>query len=67
MSYGTTPAPAGLGIPRNSMLWMLMLAVIGFGVMVGRQHDKSAENGGSQMLTQQRGNRYPHLLFLFLY
>ncbi len=34
MSYGTTPAPAGLGIPRNSMLWMLMLAVIGFGVMV---------------------------------
>ena len=34
MSYGTTPSPAGLGIPRNSMLWMLMLAVIGFGVMV---------------------------------
>ncbi|MGC0926315.1 MFS transporter [Pantoea agglomerans] len=34
MSYGTTAAPAGLGIPRNSMLWMLMLAVIGFGVMV---------------------------------
>lgn len=34
MSYGTTPVPAGLGIPRNSMLWMLMLAVIGFGVMV---------------------------------
>ncbi|MBA8871168.1 MFS transporter [Pantoea agglomerans] len=34
MSYGTTAVPAGLGIPRNSMLWMLMLAVIGFGVMV---------------------------------
>jgi metabolite-proton symporter len=34
MSYGTTAPPAGLGIPRNSMLWMLMLAVIGFGVMV---------------------------------
>jgi hypothetical protein len=31
MSYGTTPAPAGLGIPRNSMLWMLMLAVINHG------------------------------------
>lgn len=34
MSYGTAASPAGLGIPRNSMLWMLMLAVIGFGVMV---------------------------------
>lgn len=34
MTYGTTPAPGGLGFPRNTMLWMLMLAVIGFGVMV---------------------------------
>ncbi|MDC7867519.1 transporter [Pantoea ananatis] len=34
MSYGTAGAPAGLGISRNSMLWMLMMAVIGFGVMV---------------------------------
>lgn len=34
MSYGTAAAPAGLGISRNSMLWMLMMAVIGFGVMV---------------------------------
>ena len=34
MTYGTTPAPNGLGIPRNTFLWMLMLAVIGFGVMV---------------------------------
>ncbi len=34
MTYGTTPAPGGLGIPRNSFLWMLMMAVIGFGVMV---------------------------------
>ncbi|MCP2231116.1 MFS transporter [Erwinia aphidicola] len=34
MTYGTTPAPNGLGIPRNSFLWMLMVAVIGFGVMV---------------------------------
>ncbi|MCT2385519.1 MFS transporter [Erwinia pyrifoliae] len=34
MTYGTTPAPNGLGIARNTFLWMLMLAVIGFGVMV---------------------------------
>jgi len=34
MTYGTTPAPNGLGFPRNTMLWMLMMAVIGFGVMV---------------------------------
>lgn len=34
MTYGTTPAPDGLGIARNTFLWMLMLAVIGFGVMV---------------------------------
>ncbi|WP_075182495.1 MFS transporter [Pantoea sp. 1.19] len=34
MSYGTAPAPAGLGFSRNSFLWMLMVAVIGFGVMV---------------------------------
>ena len=34
MTYGTTPAPNGLGIPRNTFLWMLMVAVIGFGVMV---------------------------------
>lgn len=34
MTYGTTPVPGGLGFPRNTMLWMLMLAVIGFGVMV---------------------------------
>ncbi|WP_072571117.1 MULTISPECIES: MFS transporter [unclassified Enterobacter] len=34
MTYSTTPAPVGLGMPRNEVLWMLMLAVIGFGVMV---------------------------------
>lgn len=34
MSYGTTAAPEGLGFPRNTMLWMLMLAVVGFGIMV---------------------------------
>lgn len=34
MTYGTTPAPNGLGIPRNTFLWMLMVAVIGFGIMV---------------------------------
>ncbi|MCX8958701.1 MFS transporter [Erwinia psidii] len=34
MSYGTAAAPNGLGFPRNTMLWMLMMAVIGFGVMV---------------------------------
>ncbi|WP_034917901.1 MULTISPECIES: MFS transporter [Erwinia] len=34
MSYGTTPAPNGLGFARNTMLWMLMMAVIGFGIMV---------------------------------
>ena len=34
MSYGTTPAPAGLGFSRNSFLWMLMVAVIGFGITI---------------------------------
>ncbi|MFU9137606.1 MFS transporter [Erwinia sp. ErVv1] len=34
MTYGTTPVPNGLGFPRNTLLWMLMVAVIGFGVMV---------------------------------
>ncbi len=34
MSYGTAAAPDGLGYSRNSFLWMLMVAVIGFGVMV---------------------------------
>ena len=34
MSYGTAAEPAGLGYSRNSFLWMLMVAVIGFGVMV---------------------------------
>jgi len=34
MTYGTTAAPNGLGFERNTMLWMLMLAVLGFGVMV---------------------------------
>ena len=30
----TAAAPVGLGLPRNEVLWMLMMAVIGFGVMV---------------------------------
>jgi len=34
MSYGTAAQPVGLGYSRNSFLWMLMLAVIGFGIMV---------------------------------
>ncbi|MFP1878687.1 MFS transporter [Lonsdalea quercina] len=34
MTYGTSPIPAGLGIPRNNFLWMLMIAVIGFGLMI---------------------------------
>ncbi|STQ56863.1 major facilitator superfamily protein [Pseudescherichia vulneris] len=34
MTYSTAPAPVGLGLPRNEVLWMLMMAVIGFGVMV---------------------------------
>ena len=34
MSYGTAAQPAGLGYSRNSFLWMLMVAVIGFAVMV---------------------------------
>ncbi|AMO46648.1 metabolite-proton symporter [Kosakonia oryzendophytica] len=32
MTYSTSAQ--GLGLPRNEVLWMLMLAVIGFGVMV---------------------------------
>ncbi len=34
MSFGTAPAPVGLGFSRNSFLWMLMIAVIGFGVTI---------------------------------
>ncbi|MEL4888154.1 MHS family MFS transporter [Pectobacterium betavasculorum] len=34
MTYGTTPVPKGLGFSRNSFLLMLMVAVIGFGLMV---------------------------------
>lgn len=34
MSYGTAPAPAGLGFSRNSFLWMLMVAVVGFGITI---------------------------------
>ena len=34
MSFGTAPAPAGLGFSRNSFLWMLMIAVIGFGITI---------------------------------
>ena len=34
MTYSTAAVPHGLGLPRNEVLWMLMLAVIGFGVMV---------------------------------
>ncbi|VEA74479.1 metabolite transport protein [Salmonella enterica subsp. arizonae] len=34
MTYSTAAAPVGLGLPRNEILWMLMMAVMGFGVMV---------------------------------
>ncbi|WP_409310394.1 MFS transporter [Pectobacterium sp. B1J-3] len=34
MTYGTKPIPDGLGFSRNSFLWMLMVAVIGFGLMI---------------------------------
>lgn len=34
MTYSTAPAPAGLGFSRNDVLWMLMMAVLGFGLMV---------------------------------
>lgn len=34
MTYSTATVPAGLGLPRNDVLWMLMIAVTGFGVMV---------------------------------
>lgn len=34
MTYSTAAVPTGLGFSRNDVLWMLMMAVIGFGVMV---------------------------------
>ncbi|MCL2891691.1 MFS transporter [Brenneria tiliae] len=34
MTYGTTPAPNGLGFSRNAFLWMLMIAVIAFAVII---------------------------------
>ncbi len=36
MTFCTAAAPVGLGLPRNEVLWMLMMAVIGFGVMGSR-------------------------------
>lgn len=34
MTFSTAKVPVGLGFSRNDVLWMLMMAVIGFGVMV---------------------------------
>lgn len=34
MTYSTAAVPEGLGFSRNRVLWMLMLAVVGFGAMV---------------------------------
>lgn len=34
MTYGTAPEPKGLGFSRNSFLLMLMIAVIGFGLVI---------------------------------
>lgn len=34
MTFSTAAQPIGLGFSRNSVLWMLMLAVVGFGLMV---------------------------------
>lgn len=34
MTYGTAPIPKGLGFSRNSFLWMLMVAVIAFGLLI---------------------------------
>ncbi|MBJ3814267.1 MHS family MFS transporter [Shimwellia pseudoproteus] len=34
MTFSTAPLPVGLGFSRNSVLWMLMIAVLGFGLMV---------------------------------
>jgi metabolite-proton symporter len=34
LGYGTAAQPAGLGIPRNEFLLMLMIGVVGFGVIV---------------------------------
>ena len=34
MTYGTSPIPKGLGFSRNSFLWMLMVAVIAFGLLI---------------------------------
>lgn len=34
MTFSTAAAPAGLGLPRNQVLWMLMIAVIGFGITI---------------------------------
>ncbi len=34
MTFSTAAIPVGLGFSRNDVLWMLMMAVIGFGVMV---------------------------------
>ncbi|QZN96537.1 MFS transporter [Symbiopectobacterium purcellii] len=34
MTFGTSPIPKGLGFSRNSFLWMLMVAVIAFGLLI---------------------------------
>lgn len=54
MSYGTTPIPQGLGFSRLSFLWMLMVAVIGFGITIpiaGLLADKYGRRSTMMLIT----------------
>lgn len=56
MTFSTAAAPVGLGLPRNEVLWMLMMAVIGFGVMVpiaGLLADKFGRRSSMIVITSQ--------------
>ncbi|HAF2545424.1 TPA: MHS family MFS transporter [Salmonella enterica] len=76
MTYSTAAAPVGLGLPRNEILWMLMMAVIGFGVMVpvaglladafGRRKSMVIILFALFAFTPLLGSGNPALVFVFL-
>ena len=69
MTFSTAAAPVGLGLPRNEVLWMLMMAVIGFGVMVpiaGLLADKFGRRSSMITITTLLGSGSPALVMAYL-
>lgn len=54
MTYSTAAAPVGLGLPRNEILWMLMMAVIGF----RRDGARRRPAGGRIWPSEKHGHHY---------